>query len=151
MLSRNEKQILNIIKFIPPIFILAISLIIIIFLYLDKQSIFEKEKMFIKSQYIKTNKELIKNEIDNLYDFTIKTQNETEENLKKQLKSRVYEAYTIASNIYNENKNLKSKTEIEKMIKDALVDIRFNDDRGYYFIYSFDYKCILLSFNRHLV
>jgi len=34
------------------------------------------------------------------------------------------------------------------MIKDAIVDIRFNDGRGYIFIYSFDYECILLPTNR---
>ena len=34
------------------------------------------------------------------------------------------------------------------MIKDALVDIRFNDGRGYIFIYTFDYECILLPINR---
>lgn len=34
------------------------------------------------------------------------------------------------------------------MIKDALVDIRFNNGRGYIFIYTFDYECILLPINR---
>ena len=34
------------------------------------------------------------------------------------------------------------------MIKDALVDIRFNDGRGYIFVYTFDYECILLPINR---
>ena len=33
------------------------------------------------------------------------------------------------------------------MIKDALVDVRFNDGRGYIFIYTFDYECILLPVN----
>ena len=50
--------------------------------------------------------------------------------------------------IYNENKDTKTKAEIQKMIKDALEDIRFNDKRGYFFIYSFDYECILLPVNR---
>jgi signal transduction histidine kinase len=52
--------------------------------------------------------------------------------------------------IYNENKDSKTKTEIQKMIKDALEDIRFNEKRGYFFIYSFDYECILLPIAKHL-
>ena len=50
--------------------------------------------------------------------------------------------------IYNENKESKTKEEITKMIKDALNDIRFNEGRGYFFIYSFDYECILLPISK---
>ena len=56
----------------------------------------------------------------------------------------------IKKKIYNENKDKKSKEEIIKIIKDALVDIRFNNGRGYFFIYSFDYECVLLPVNRKL-
>ncbi len=36
------------------------------------------------------------------------------------------------------------------MIKDALRNIRFNNGRGYFFIYSFDYECILLPVAKQL-
>ena len=90
------------------------------------------------------------NDVENLYDFIIKTQAKTEEKLKENIKNRVYEAQNIAIQIYNENKDTKTKDEIKKMIKDALVNIRFNEGRGYFFIYSFDYECILLPINRKL-
>ncbi len=64
-------------------------------------------------------------------------------------KVRVYEAYNIALSIYNLNKK-RPKEEIKKMIKDALVNIRFLDGRGYFYIYSFDYECILLPVNRSM-
>ena len=150
MLYKNEKHILNIIKYFPPLFIITISLIITIFLYIEKQHFLEKEKMFIKTQYIKNNKIQIKNKIDDLYEFIVKTQDETIENLKENIKNRVYEAHTIATNIYEQNKNTKDKNEIKKMIKDALVNIRFNDNRGYFFVYSIDYECILLPVAREL-
>ena len=90
------------------------------------------------------------NDVENLYDFIIKTQAKTEEKLKENIKNRVYEAQNIAIQIYNENKDTKTKDEIKKMIKDALVNIRFNEGRGYFFIYSFDYECVLLPINRKL-
>ena len=61
---------------------------------------------------------------------------EMAKNLKITLKDRVDEAHIIAKNIYSENKNKKSEQEIQKMIIDALSQIRFFDGRGYYFINS---------------
>jgi signal transduction histidine kinase len=148
MIYKNEKQLINIIKYTPPLFIITISIIITLFLYLEKQSEFEKEKVSIKNEYLKKNKESAKEDVENLYSFISKTQENTEEKLKASIKERVYEANNIALRIYNENKDTKSRKEIEKMIKDALVDIRFNDGRGYIFVYTFDYECILLPINR---
>ena len=148
MIYKNESQLLNIIKFTPPIFIITISIIITLFLYLETQNELEKEKVSIQNEYLEKNTELVKKDVENLYEFILKTQEKTEEKLKKSIKDRVLEANNIAYRIYNENKDAKTKDEIIKMIKDALVDVRFNDGRGYIFIYTFDYECILLPVNR---
>ena len=150
MIYKNEQSLINIIKYTPLVFILTVSLIITGFLYWDKQTTFQEQKIIISNEFIKTNKEKIKTEVDDLYEFIEKTQKETEERLKKSIKDRVYEAHNIAMRIYNENKDTKTREEITKMIKDVLVDIRFNNGRGYFFIYSFDYECILLPINRKL-
>ena len=150
MIYKNEQQLLNIIKFTPPIFIMTISIIITLFLYLEMEKELEKEKDSIKNEYIKTNKELVELDVENLHNFITKTQESTEKKLKENIKSRVYEAHSIAMKIYNENKSTKTKDEIQKMIKDALEDIRFNEKRGYFFIYSFDYECILMPIAKHL-
>ena len=147
---KNEKQILNIIKFTPPLFIISISIIITIFLYTEKQLALEEEKDQIKTQFIKSNKELIKKDVDKLYNFIKITQKETEKKLKEEIKQRVKEAHRIASVIYSNNKNKKSEEEIKRLIKEALVHIRFNENRGYYFIYSLNnYECILLPIARN--
>jgi len=148
MIYKNESQLLNIIKFTPPIFIISISIIITFFFYLETQNELKKEKNSIQNEYIEKNTELVKKDVENLYEFIVKTQEKTEEKLKKSIKERVTEANNIALRIYNENKNKKTKDEIIKMIKDALVEVRFNDGRGYIFIYTFDYECILLPVNR---
>ena len=148
MIYKNEKQLLNIIKFTAPIVIITISIIITFLLYLEKQHELKKERISIENQYTKENKELVQKDIENLYNFIIRTQETTEEELRKTIKERVNEANNISYRIYNENKDTKTKNEIIKMIKDALVDIRFNDGRGYIFIYTFDYECILLPINR---
>ena len=148
MIYKNEKQLINIIKFTPPLFIISISIIITFLLYIEKQIDLKKQKISIQSEYIKKNEESVQAEVENLYNFIIQTQGKIEKKLKKSIKERVYEANNIALRIYNENKDTKTKNEIIKMIKDALVDVRFNDGRGYIFIYTFDYECILLPVNR---
>ena len=148
MIYKNEKSLINIIKYAPIIFIITLSLIITLFLYVDKQNELKKEKIDIQNEFLERNQEFVKTEIENLYNLILKTQAKTEEKLEQSIKERVYEANNIATRIYNENKDTKSKEEIIKMIKDAIVDIRFNDGRGYIFIYSFDYECILLPINR---
>ncbi|MDZ7817588.1 MAG: cache domain-containing protein [Aliarcobacter sp.] len=141
---------LKIVKFTPPIFIITIAIIITFFLYLEKQITLNKEKYLIKNEFIKINKEKVANDVEEFYAFILKTQEQTENKLKNNIKTRVYEANNIAMRIYEENKNSKTKDEIKKLIKDALVDIRFNNGRGYFFIYGFDYECILLPINRKL-
>ena len=148
MIYKNEKQLINIIKFTPPLFIISISIIITFLLYIEKQIDLKKQKISIQSEYIKKKEESVQAEVENLYNFIIQTQGKIEDKLKKSIKERVYEANNIALRIYNENKDTKTKDEIIKMIKDALVDVRFNDGRGYIFIYTFDYECILLPINR---
>ena len=148
MIYKNEKSLINIIKYTPLIFIITLSLIITLFLYADKQHELEKEKKATQDEFLKRNQDFVKTEVENLYDLILITQAKTEEKLKQSIKERVYEANNIATRIYNENKDTKPKDEIIKMIKDAIVDIRFNNGRGYIFIYSFDYDCILLPINR---
>ena len=148
MINENEKSLINAIKFFPILFVIIISSSITLFLYFEKQTELKKEQEYIKSEFIKQNEEEVKKQVENLYTFITRIQKKTEDKLRENIRQRVHEANNIALRIYNENKNTKSKEEIIKMIKDAIVDIRFNDRRGYIFIYTFDYDCILLPINR---
>ena len=150
MQYRKEASILKIIKFTPPIFTLLLSCVITVLLYFDYTKDFQEKKERIEQQYIKENKLFIKSHVERIYDYINNQYALTETKLKESIKQRVYEAHAIATRIYNENKTSKSKQEIQTMIQNALVDIRFNDGRGYFYIYSFDYKCILLPIAREL-
>lgn len=56
--------------------------------------------------------------------------------LIKSLKQRTYEAHKIITNLYNEYNKKISKEELRLLIKTAVKDIRFNNDRGYFFVYD---------------
>lgn len=135
MINKNEKSLINAIKFFPIFFVIIISSSITVFLYFEKQTELKKEQEYIKAEFIKQNEEEVKKQVENLYTFITRVQKKTEDKLKESIRQKVLEANNIALRIYNENKDTKSKNEIIKMIKDAIVDIRFNDGRGYIFIY----------------
>ncbi len=149
MIFENEKKILNIIKYTPPIFIISIGFIIAIFLYFENISTYNNEKQKIQEEHIKINREVIKEKVHEVYNYIIKEQKETEAKLKESLKDEIDKAHTIMMSIYRNNQH-KSKNEIKQIIKDALRDIRFNNDRGYFFIYDMKGTNILLPTHPHL-
>lgn len=97
---------------------------------------FYQESQQSKTKYLENRKRLFKSEVDKVIDYINYTKSKTRFFLKQNLKKRVYEAHAIATNIYTQNRNQKTKVEITKMITDALRPIRFNKRRGYFFIRS---------------
>jgi len=99
---------------------------------------FKKESEKLRIEYIEEQKHLIKSEVIRAVDFINISINQTEIQLKKSIKSRVYEAFEIADNLYNQFHKSKSESELKRMIIEALRNIRFNNERGYYFITDFN-------------
>jgi signal transduction histidine kinase len=141
MLDRNEKKILTLIKLGP--FLVILFSIIVTLIMIQKNSInFEKELNQSKLESINYKKMLLKLEINRVYNFILNEKKQLETDIKKELKTRVYQAHAIANSIYVNNQN-KTKKELTKLIKDALRDIRFYENRGYYFIDELSGKNIL--------
>ena len=143
MKFQNEKQILNIIKYTPPLFILLILFMILSILFIENKQTFNKEKAKIETAYIKENKKLIKDQVNSVYDFIKREQKITEIELKNSLSIALKNAHTTINSIYKNNQD-KSTQELKKIVVDALRNIRFNDGRGYFFIYDKNGKNIML-------
>ncbi|MFY9088908.1 sensor histidine kinase [Arcobacter aquimarinus] len=131
---KKEKQFLRIIKFMPTFFVVFFSFFIILFLYYENKKTFNEEKKEIEEKYILKNKEIIQEEVNRVYEFIKQLQKNTEQELKNNIKSRVYEAHAIATNIYKEYKGTKTDKEIFELIKVTLGSIRYNEGRGYFFM-----------------
>jgi len=140
---KNEKQLLIGIKYTLPALVLLFSLIVTVFLYVKNKTDFEHIKANTEKKFINHQKKIIKEQINNVYDYIIQEQQDTEKNLKKSLIRRVHEAHTITTNIYNEYKNTHTKKELALMIRTSLKDIRFNNNRGYFFVYDTQGKNII--------
>lgn len=104
---------------------------------------FNKELLELKGAYIAEQKTAVRQAVDRAMayiDFKRKT---TEQQLKDNIKARVYEAIAVAENIYRSQQGQKSDTEIIELIKEALRPLRFNEGRGYFFIYDMQGNNIL--------
>ena len=123
-MNEKELQILKIIKYTPPLFILISSVIITLFFYFENKDTFLNEKRNIEQNYIQNNKIKVKEEVNRVYNFIKHLQKTTEIELKESIKNRVYEAHTIATAIYEKYKNEKSKEEIFEII----IDITKEED-----------------------
>jgi two-component system, NtrC family, sensor kinase len=136
MLSNKETKLLNLIKYTPIVIIWFICIIITFLLYIEKNTILKKDLQILQSEYIDKNKEIIKNEVDKIYTYISYKKSNSEKELKVSIKNRVEEAYRLVSAIYEKYKDKETKEQIIVRIKETLRELRFNDNRGYYYIYN---------------
>lgn len=132
--SQNLKLI-RLIKVVPPIIVVAFAILVNFVVITDNTVKLERDISTFHDNFIETEKEAIKAQINQLYQQITYEKNNTVASLKKDIKHRIYQAHNIATTIYQQNKHL-SEAEVTKLITDALRSIRFNEGRGYFFIYK---------------
>ena len=129
-------------RFLIPILLLVITSIILI----ASINTYSTINMFkshmqnhiknMKKEYLEKNKNEIYKNVQ-LVDNSIKYQiTKIETKLKKSLKEKIETALSIAQYEYNKNKGKLSNKEIKREIAKHLNTIRFNEGRGYYFMYD---------------
>ena len=138
MLSKKEIKLINFIKYTPILIVVFICLSITFLLYIDKNIVLQKDLKILQKEYLEKNKELIKDEVNKVYDYILHKKLNSEEELKKDIRNRVLEAHSVMTYIYEKYKDIETKEQITNRIKDSLRELRFNDNRGYFYIYSMD-------------
>ena len=115
---------------------LGISIIVIDVFITYREFNIRIDKM--REDYIEQRKEMVRRETERFVDSIAINRQKYINFSKAKIKSRVYDAYAIAQNIYQHNKDNKTDAEIKENIKNTLRSIRFAEGRGYYFMYSLD-------------
>jgi len=148
LMKAQVKKLLRIIRFTPIIIILILSTLSIIILINEQKKEIEEEKKNIEKQFLLTEKERIKTDLTTVYTYSKLLINSSEDELRKDLKSKINNVYKIMANIYIKNKDKKSKAEIIAQIKEAVDTIRYNDGDGYFSIHTLEGINILQPVNR---
>lgn len=137
---KNENTIINIIKFGPIFFVIIISFFFTQIFLNEKNKSYIQEIKFIENAYIETNKKRVKREINRVFNLIKNEKQKAEELLKLSLQEKVYEAHSIASNLYIKEKDSiseihnHSEEHVFNTIKYALSGMEYNNGRGYIFI-----------------
>ncbi|WP_028580909.1 cache domain-containing protein [Desulfogranum japonicum] len=113
---------------------ISITLIDIVGSYRD----FRQNSQHSRQEYINEQKKRVQQEVKWVGELIKHKKSQNEELVKKQIQMRVYEAYSIAENIYQQLKGDAEEEKIEELIFDALRPIRFLGESGYYFATRLD-------------
>ncbi len=146
--KQKMKEKTSLIKYIKHrgiLFLIIVTAIILIFDVFDSYNNFKIRAEKIRKEYITQQKQMIKQEVNRVVNLINFGHSNIEQRTRSIIKEQVYEAYSIVRNIYQQNKNSKSDTEIQKLIIDVLRPIRFADGLGYIFITRLDGVEILVT------
>jgi signal transduction histidine kinase len=115
--------------------------LIVILSFLIVSIIFESKKYTsdinnLRKQIYKEKQSHIKSQVDSAIKTVEILRDSLEERMHADLRNRVDEAYSIAVNLYNKNKNKFTDKQIQEIIKEALRPVSFFNGRGYYYILS---------------
>lgn len=102
----------------------------------DKYMELEEDLPKIETEFLEQQKEILQYAVHlqiNQIDFHRKRM---KSHLEERLKSRIVEARAIAHNVYMQNERKMSGKELQELVLQALRPIRFNQGRGYVFIFS---------------
>ncbi len=130
----RDKKIVSIFLYEALFIVFLVIILIGIFWISNEYNTFNTEITKIKEEYLHEQKVLLKGETEKAVNFININRRKTKSELIDKLKTRVNDAYAVSANMYYENINDKSKTEIIKLISDALRPIRFFNNKGTYSI-----------------
>ena len=143
--TKQKIHVTKLFQFWGLLFILGIGISITVVDIIDsyREFTFHSDKM--RSDFISRNKHTVRQEVMRAVALISHEKAQSESRTKKLIKARTYEAAAIARNIYQQNKTVKSKAEITKMILDALRPIRYERENGYYFMTDLNGTAILFA------
>ena len=97
----------------------------------------------LRTTFLAQQKQLIKKEVTKVIDLINHEKQKSERLTREKIRTRVYQAASIADSIYQHNKDRYGPDEVQNLILDALRPIRFDEGRGYFFAIRTDGLVIL--------
>lgn len=142
MRTVHDTKLLPLIKVIPAVIVIMFACIAIFIVIKHNRTQLIADIESLQKNFIASEKEMIKVQVKQIAQQAAYERDSTEILLKKDIKEHIYQAHSIATSIYKENQD-KPEQEVKRLITTALRNIRFNEERGYFFIYSLDGQSIL--------
>jgi diguanylate cyclase (GGDEF)-like protein len=138
----KEQKLVQIIRWAPPLIMLILMAVMMFMVLQTSQQQSQSELIALRTAVLEEQKSLLQAQVEQVIQQADYEQRSTETQLRRSIQGRIWEAYDIARNIYDEYAD-EGEAEVTDRIKAALRPIRFNQGRGYFFIYKVTGETIL--------
>ncbi|MDA0129312.1 cache domain-containing protein [Vibrio sp. MarTm2] len=135
MAEITDKKLIKLITYAPASIVGAFTLLWVVLAVTDVLMGSQEKLLALKEEYQQRENQLLTKQVEYVAQQVKFAREQTEQQLEDTIQSRIYEAHNIATRLYESNKHLP-EAEVTKIITDALREIRFNNGRGYFFIYK---------------
>jgi PAS domain S-box-containing protein len=99
---------------------------------------FEQDSAAYRREFLDTQKREVRREVELFLALIEKRRAGLEDSLRRNIRDRVNEAWSVADNLHRLNAGKRNRAELEDMIREALRPIRYNNGRGYFFATGLD-------------
>lgn len=137
MTKLTDKKLLNLITYAPASIVAVFTLFWVFLTARDVILNSEEQLRALRQEHEQQQHSTLTSRVEYVEQQISYARAQTEAQLESTIKEQIYQAHNIATRIYENNKHLPEAT-VTKLITDALRDIRFNQGRGYFFIYKTD-------------
>ncbi len=147
----KELGLIRFITFAPLVIIPAIVILISSISIRHNHEILNQSLQNIHERLISEQEKSIVSKINMAIELIVYQRSTIEKRLQSKVKSRVDTAYAVGQNIYEQNRQTKSESEIKRMIIEALRAMVWNDGESFIFILDKEGKFALApAYLRHL-
>lgn len=142
MHSISDQKILRLIRIIPLGIVTIFMLVLVVMVVSGNNTRTHQLVDILRQDFTDSQKADVARQVESVYQQLEYERSQALPLLKESVKARTLEAYQIVQSIYNANIHLP-QSDVIQLVMDALRDVRFNDGRGYYFIYRMDGTAIM--------
>jgi two-component system, cell cycle sensor histidine kinase and response regulator CckA len=103
-----------------------------------------EECRMLETRWMEAAKERLRNEVHRALGQARREMDRMDQDIRAELRERTLKAKAVARGILDQTRDRLSREDIQVLVRETLRDIRFNRERGYYFIDHIDGTCVLL-------
>lgn len=137
MAKLTDQKLIRLITYAPATLVALFTLIWVVVALHDHLTNITQEKHALYKEHSQQQRSILQNQVEYVAKQIQFAKERTEQQLQDTIQARIYEAHTIATRLYENNQHLP-EADVTRLITAALRDIRFNQGRGYFFIYKSD-------------
>ena len=112
---------------------------------------FKRNTASYEHEFIRRQQDILLKEMDHATDLINYERSTITNYIKDNLKQKTFEAYDIATGIYDNTKHTLPESEIKQIIISALNTISFYEGRGYYWIHDTNYILLMNRFRQEMI